>query len=846
MSLYNRLQSRPGRQTGAYFDFMRLPSEKVDVNDSRQPLRPEESHMCKAITRSGKRCGLRCATTYPFCWLHLREQYGVRVQESEAGGHDKKGLYVTQNVKKGEVIAPYSGEVLNKEQAETRYKDKQGKYLLKVPHGKVIDARKTDTDVGRYVQNAGKKEENAHFAVPRGREKQTKVAYVVADKDIHATKSQPKEIIADYGTRNREGGMRKATSQTMHSAQPHVKFDHQEDITPESKARNKKKISTKHFMGGNMTRRNMLRAASGSKKERRYKTARGEDDDFYVDVQLDSSESEQSEESSEGGINYTRDDESENIESQQSKTSSQRSSIRSKDFFNKGLARQNMYKMAKNKKKHKSRKSEQNVARDYETSPKGSAIDSKHDRSNSPIYSVESSSSDQDLTSASDMDVVSDSDVSSTSDMEVIDVDSDEETQFSSQKSGKTSSDAVLIVQPGMNENDTRRKNKRFATKQQEDAYIKEKREFWDEIFEPLKHVEMFEKLRNIKTIPVARKQDIKDNSQFCVEYINKDDTDDVFPPELMPAQANELFKKIEKWSKICEEEDNDVSHPMSFGFDKQNAVVYLSDNDTLFGNQYIDGNIISAFLLMICARNLHSKSRMPMCLAFNTAFYPALRDANKDRTSKTFDPQQMLRKTLPVHIFLYEMVFIPLHLNNNHWALFVIDNHQKQLRFYDNFSPLNLSSAEARNNILSAEFAIIRCLQFFLSELCKYSVYDKVESVFNEYTIIEMHKALKKQKNYTECGVNVMLNAYAASLNLNTLKYGIMDGSKERSKNARLIISKCIMDKHIYWSVASHGGGFYIDSEKRGLTSELINQRRQLIEEHMDVYKNYWNGFHE
>lgn len=101
---------------------------------------------CAAITKSGQRCK-RNTLRGIYCWSHLKEKKGLRIKTSnipDAG----LGLFTTVDRRKGEDIAPYTGDIVVNPPDNWG-----GDYVLQVKKNPptFIDGRRTNTGEGRYA-----------------------------------------------------------------------------------------------------------------------------------------------------------------------------------------------------------------------------------------------------------------------------------------------------------------------------------------------------------------------------------------------------------------------------------------------------------------------------------------------------------------------------------------------------------------------------------------------------------------------------------------------------------------------------------------------------------------------
>ena len=95
------------------------------------------------------------------------------------------GLFAGENIKKGELIIEYIGNILNKEEAD---KDVTNQYLFEVTRNRTIDGS-PKWNIARYCNHACEGAENAESDVKKGR------VFIKAYRNIQ----EGDEITYDYG-----------------------------------------------------------------------------------------------------------------------------------------------------------------------------------------------------------------------------------------------------------------------------------------------------------------------------------------------------------------------------------------------------------------------------------------------------------------------------------------------------------------------------------------------------------------------------------------------------------------------------------------------------------------------
>lgn len=105
----------------------------------------------------------------------------VKVKRGLAG----LGLFAGEDIKKGEMIIEYIGNILNKEEAEAKV---SSQYLFEVSRNKTIDGTPR-WNVARYCNHACEEAANAESDVKKGR------VFIKSIKNI----KEGDEIVYDYG-----------------------------------------------------------------------------------------------------------------------------------------------------------------------------------------------------------------------------------------------------------------------------------------------------------------------------------------------------------------------------------------------------------------------------------------------------------------------------------------------------------------------------------------------------------------------------------------------------------------------------------------------------------------------
>ena len=150
---------------------------------------------CSADTQSGDRCSRRTCLYFDMCWQHTRVHKHLYLSESGIP-RSGLGLYTSIARRDKQKIADYTGQV----KSTTAWNaGGEGNYGIKLNRNEVLDARSTQTALGRYANDCRKKNKkkrhcsglNAKIAV----NSRTKTASLRATKNIRAHS----EIFVGYG-----------------------------------------------------------------------------------------------------------------------------------------------------------------------------------------------------------------------------------------------------------------------------------------------------------------------------------------------------------------------------------------------------------------------------------------------------------------------------------------------------------------------------------------------------------------------------------------------------------------------------------------------------------------------
>ncbi|CAL2048386.1 unnamed protein product [Caenorhabditis brenneri] len=183
-----------------------------------------------------------------------------------------------------------------------------------------------------------------------------------------------------------------------------------------------------------------------------------------------------------------------------------------------------------------------------------------------------------------------------------------------------------------------------------------------------------------------------------------------------LPNAADRLIERA--WNKTLPHNEKFVE---AFSID-----IYRKDLLTLSGLNWLNDNIITSYLQLICDRSVQNP-KYPKTYAFNTIFYTNI--ITKGYSS-------VRRYTRKVDLFSYEIILVPVHLGM-HWCMAVIDMVAQKIEFYDSLYDDNTDVLPALKKYIAEE------------SLDK----KKVQFDFTGWKMYQMEE-IPRQQNGSDCGV--------------------------------------------------------------------------------------------
>ena len=153
-----------------------------------------ECTRCSATNKKGGRCSRNTCKYFDMCWQHTRANKGLYLAESSIPGSGT-GVFTLRAIKKNAKIADYTGQLVSNQ----GWNDGgTGDYGVQLNKREVLDARSTQTALGRYANDCRPRNRknrhcklNARFSINH----HNKTVTLKATKNIPANS----EIFVSYG-----------------------------------------------------------------------------------------------------------------------------------------------------------------------------------------------------------------------------------------------------------------------------------------------------------------------------------------------------------------------------------------------------------------------------------------------------------------------------------------------------------------------------------------------------------------------------------------------------------------------------------------------------------------------
>ncbi|CUS25061.1 LAQU0S26e00144g1_1 [Lachancea quebecensis] len=217
--------------------------------------------------------------------------------------------------------------------------------------------------------------------------------------------------------------------------------------------------------------------------------------------------------------------------------------------------------------------------------------------------------------------------------------------------------------------------------------------------------------------------------------------------PELVPKLTNADVMNVKK---ALSRTDNGVL------MNKNNIEIKVYDFKTLAPKRWLNDIIVEFFMK-------HVEITTERCVAFNSYFYTTL-------SQRGYQGVRRWMKKKKVQVESLSKIFVPINLNQSHWALGFVDIDRKTISYIDSLS----SGPSAMGH------AILKLLQEYLVE-------ESGAKIGRDFELI--HEQCPQQPNGFDCGIYVCVNALYLSKDA-PLSYEHKDINRMRPYIGHLILS--------------------------------------------------------
>ncbi|CAB4256199.1 similar to Saccharomyces cerevisiae YPL020C ULP1 Protease that specifically cleaves Smt3p protein conjugates [Maudiozyma barnettii] len=279
-----------------------------------------------------------------------------------------------------------------------------------------------------------------------------------------------------------------------------------------------------------------------------------------------------------------------------------------------------------------------------------------------------------------------------------------------------------------------------FVKEQKLTSLEKKRQDFYNDSFKlDQTLLEFKNEFRNYKQL-IARRRQIQDEIKAKREKIKKTK---VIVPQLDSSQIQCVKDALNR-------QDNGVLS------NKDNFEVRVRDVKTLTPRRWLNDTVIEYFMKSIERTTEHT-------VAFNSFFYTSL-------SERGYQGVRRWMKRKKVQITDLDKIFVPINLNQSHWALGMIDIKNKSINYVDSLS----------HGPNAMSFAI-------LNDLKGYVINESKETIGQDFEL--NHMSCPQQPNGFDCGIYVCLNTLYLSKD-SDLTFSYEDAARMRMYIAYLIMS--------------------------------------------------------
>ncbi|KAG7886411.1 hypothetical protein KL938_000064 [Ogataea parapolymorpha] len=163
------------------------------------------------------------------------------------------------------------------------------------------------------------------------------------------------------------------------------------------------------------------------------------------------------------------------------------------------------------------------------------------------------------------------------------------------------------------------------------------------------------------------------------------------------------------------------------------NIDIYTRDLKTLCDRKWLNDNVIDFYMSLINERAKSHPTTLPQIHIFSTHFYSNL-------STRGYNSVRRWTKRAKVDVTKLDYIFVPINLNQSHWALGVINNKEKAFQYYD--------------SLYGSGDDILYNLEDYMVNETKKLYGDSMNGI--DYSLYDHFDSMKtpKQENGFDCGV--------------------------------------------------------------------------------------------
>lgn len=218
----------------------------------------------------------------------------------------------------------------------------------------------------------------------------------------------------------------------------------------------------------------------------------------------------------------------------------------------------------------------------------------------------------------------------------------------------------------------------------------------------------------------------------------------------LVPKLSGEAIDEVQK---VLKRNDNGLL------MNRDNLEIHVRDFKTLGKTRWLNDTIIEFFMKTIEKKNENT-------VAFNSFFYTTL-------SERGYQGVRRWMKRKKKQIAKLDKIFVPVNLNQSHWALGLIDIKNKRIVFTDSLS----------NGPNAMSFAI-------LADLKNYVIEESQKELGEDFELV--HLQCPQQPNGYDCGIYVCMNTLYLSNDCNA-NYEYKEAVQMRTYIGHLILSDAL-----------------------------------------------------